>query len=64
MYKIGGNVEVHRVVIKYASKTHYQHQIIGNNDNGISPYASSMTSFNVTLLATIQYNFVLFHNFC
>jgi hypothetical protein len=33
MYKIGVNVEVHRVVIKYASKTHYQHQMNGNNDN-------------------------------
>jgi hypothetical protein len=33
MYKIGVNVEVHRVVNKYASKTHYQHQINGNNDN-------------------------------
>jgi hypothetical protein len=31
---------------------------------GISPYASSITSFNVTLLATIQYNFVFFCKFC
>jgi hypothetical protein len=67
MYKIGVNVEVHRVVNKYASKTHYQHQIMETMTmtmTGISPYASSIISFNVTLLATIQHNFVFICNFC